>query len=1220
MKILRLRFQNLHSLQGKFEIDFTKTPLQEAGLFVITGATGSGKSTVLDALTLALYGRSARYDRLSTFEVMSRHTGECSAEVEFSCLKGEYRSVWQLRRARGLPGGNLQPVERRVVNLADEKTEAQKGSDADRLIVELTGLDYDRLLRSVLLAQGEFAAFLKASAGDRTELLEKVTGTWIYSDISMAAFREAKNAKTAHENLLLQAGNVTVLSAEEKLSQEVHLQEIGARLLSARAELKSLEQSLKDGADHAECERRAAEMARAAADLHNERQQNESTLKALAEHERAAPGAPLLSEVDLLQQQARKQDEELLEWRGQLPQRIAQLEVAAATADLASQHLQRVQQEEEASRPLLEEITQLDADLKHGRSEVVKRQEEKKSWIVRRDHLQTQRRIREEEHAALTAEISGKQEWLAAHQTDAALAAALADVQTALSSWALHAEQTAAAVDARTRLSVRLEEEIAQAKALEPAIRELEQRAQQAQHGAESIRQHLTIACADRVPAQWEQEREEWDARWLRRDELRVLAGQRREVAEQHGRQAALEAELQGTGRSLAAEAHRLSEEVEKQSAWVVEYREKLRLAERIQSLEEQVHLLKTGEPCPLCGSLEHPFADHGRPPSSEVAAVRKKLQAAEKNQHAAQAAHRKGSEALAAVEGRRKEVDVHLERSRQELERRRQDWVRKAKGEGLEDPDDQVALRGLLEATQAQRQEIRVRLKEIRKQEAELATAEGAEQKIHRELGELRLKKIHLDDRAQATRQDANKALEHESATRQALENQERVARQLLASHGESAVDATRARESHRRMRIRDLTYRQTAEATAQLGQDLAKIHTLLDGLRQQLDPMHAEVEQATRRKNEAEAKVLELQQQRSARFGTKSVQEERERWDRTLRDQRAALEQAGAARTRSEKELHAAQERVTHLTATATAHAIQLRSQVAALSDWSSTAGFSSAEEVRNALLPRDVAARHGALRRNLEEREQILAGQRKANESKRASLPESAATVAADLEGWTGRRNAVQSEAENIREQHILITQELRLDEERRRQRKGLEDGIATSFAERERWEQLSDLIGSADGAKFSKFAQGLTLERLVGLANQHLEHLNPRYSLRRSVDEAEKLNLDIVDHYQADATRSMQSLSGGESFLASLALALGLSDLAGGRRAIETLFIDEGFGTLDADTLETAMAALEQLQASGKTIGIISHIEAMKERIPTQIRITKLQGGRSELEVI
>jgi exonuclease SbcC len=158
--------------------------------------------------------------------------------------------------------------------------------------------------------------------------------------------------------------------------------------------------------------------------------------------------------------------------------------------------------------------------------------------------------------------------------------------------------------------------------------------------------------------------------------------------------------------------------------------------------------------------------------------------------------------------------------------------------------------------------------------------------------------------------------------------------------------------------------------------------------------------------------------------------------------------------------------------------------------------------------------------------------------------------------------------------------------------------------------EDWGYLNALIGSKEGDKFRKFAQGLTLDNLVWLANNQLNRLHGRYLLQRKDSEA--LELQVVDIWQADAVRDTRTLSGGESFLVSLALALALSDLVSHKTRIDSLFLDEGFGTLDAETLDTALDALDTLNASGKTIGVISHVEAMKERIPVQIKVKKING--------
>ncbi|MDD6210748.1 MAG: SbcC/MukB-like Walker B domain-containing protein [Bacteroidales bacterium] len=164
--------------------------------------------------------------------------------------------------------------------------------------------------------------------------------------------------------------------------------------------------------------------------------------------------------------------------------------------------------------------------------------------------------------------------------------------------------------------------------------------------------------------------------------------------------------------------------------------------------------------------------------------------------------------------------------------------------------------------------------------------------------------------------------------------------------------------------------------------------------------------------------------------------------------------------------------------------------------------------------------------------------------------------------------------------------------------------------------ESWGKLNELAGSSDGKKFRLIAQGYTLEILLADANRHLKELAPRYRLERI---PETLALQVIDHDMCDESRTVHSLSGGESFLVSLALALGLSSLSSNRMRVESLFIDEGFGSLDGETLRIAMEALENLRMQGRKIGVISHVAEMAERITTQIRVEKASNGRSRIRV-
>jgi exonuclease SbcC len=159
------------------------------------------------------------------------------------------------------------------------------------------------------------------------------------------------------------------------------------------------------------------------------------------------------------------------------------------------------------------------------------------------------------------------------------------------------------------------------------------------------------------------------------------------------------------------------------------------------------------------------------------------------------------------------------------------------------------------------------------------------------------------------------------------------------------------------------------------------------------------------------------------------------------------------------------------------------------------------------------------------------------------------------------------------------------------------------------------KLNEMIGSRDGNKFAKFAQGITLNQLITLANHHLQLLTNRYELQRNSNATQLLEMEVIDSFQGDVVRPVNTLSGGESFIVSLALALGLSELASKNISIDSLFLDEGFGTLDEENLDIALNALTLLQNSGKMIGVISHVEALKERIPLQIKIIAKGDGSS-----
>ena len=407
-------------------------------------------------------------------------------------------------------------------------------------------------------------------------------------------------------------------------------------------------------------------------------------------------------------------------------------------------------------------------------------------------------------------------------------------------------------------------------------------------------------------------------------------------------------------------------------------------------------------------------------------------------------------------------------------------------------------------------------------------------------------------------------------------------------------------------------------AQTLTELASQLTALTTQQQALLAEINREQEQVTELEKRSQSGQQELAALRQQRRELFGDKVIAEVMQQL-RTLSQQHTErcqqLQQQWQQRQNQlntltgqhnslTEQLHALTQRLTQ--------AQQAFDAALLASDFSDEAAFT------RALLDETELLRLQTLQKTHEQRLQQAAALLSQAEKNLAALaekpqamPEDPQTLPATIE------NLARQLRENARQQGEA-QQQLTSDAQRREQQKQLLTTIEQETQQLEDWSYLNQLIGSKEGDKFRKFAQGLTLDHLVWLANNQLNRLHGRYLLQRKSQEA--LELQVVDTWQADALRDTRTLSGGESFLVSLALALALSDLVSHKTRIESLFLDEGFGTLDAATLDGALDALDALNASGKTIGVISHVEAMKERIPVQIKVRKVNGlGYSRLEV-
>ncbi|WP_147320963.1 AAA family ATPase [Hymenobacter lapidiphilus] len=1139
MKILRVRFLNLNSLRGEHFVDFSIAPLADAGLFAITGATGAGKTTILDAITLALYGQVPRHETTGPEHVMSHGTGESWAEVEFEVNGRQYRSKWGQYRARKRAGANLQDPRMEL----SERKQAEDGTETWEFletykskvpprVAELSGLEYKQFLRSVLLAQGDFTRFLKAPAGERAQLLEKITDTKKYSDISRAAFERAKHETQQVEQLRQGLNGVALLSPEEAAFLAEEAQGLTRQLAGATAGQEQLRvtqrwhQRLHDlQQKQLSAGLRSQQLAAQAETLAPQRQR-------LALHLQALPFAP---ELALLRQdsgQLARLRSEVERLHQQLPE-LQQRRTTAETARLATRKAREDAALARTTRdPDLRAAEQLDVSLAQQTRELEGRSLEYKKKLAECKDLSA-------ELAAATARTQQAREQLATTADWLRQHSHRADMLEAFGAFTGLVQDYDRLRGDDGQLNLRV-------TTLDNRLREARQQEEQAAAAARLARQHLNT-----------HEQQAQIAAATRDEQLRVL----------HHHVQTLRREL------AATETHRETQ------------RQLIQAQQLILSHEEARRQLQPHEPCPLCGALEHPYAAGVLGlTNAGLAQEQAKVESLTQEAHALNARVNRLSTFLNLLENTggdasRVAPDAPLQ------------FITPAREEAVP-----AASRALVQ-----------QLKELE----ELRTV--AEKQLAQALSEQQ-----GAGRAQVvTQQDLQEARRQLADVREQLPTIKAQLESLLINFGLTFTGENGA-AMHTRLRTLETEFKDHQAEFNKASKDADIGQALIERL--------AHDEQAAKRwlqehKQGLVDQHLAIERQKSQRQALLPEPD--------VAAVRQALEQAV---TLAEQAAEQAEEQFRQHDTALTVAADQLRQreldsaaqqQAHDQRHTALTANLAAADlppnpaELLPLLLPETEAA---TLQTQLRRHEHEVALVEQTLTETGTELEQQAArALTTDAPEHTAQQLAAANEQLATLNQQLGQRQE-RLSAHHAGQQRHAELATALENQQQQalRWRHLAELIGSADGRKFSEFAQGLTLARLVDLANRHLHRFSDRYRILRHAEQ--HLDLLIQDEYQAGAVRSMNSLSGGESFLVSLALALGLSELAGRRTQIDTLFIDEGFGTLDPDTLDVALSALEMLQGTGKTIGIISHVEALKERVSTQINVRKGTGGISSLQVL
>lgn len=1253
MKILALRGENLASLQTQFEIDFATGRLGEAGLFAITGKTGAGKSSLLDAICLALYDRIPRLqsnkkndaeigrgddeNRIRANDVrsiLSRGKAEAFSEVDFQANDGSrWRARWQVRRARNNAAGRVQPSEQWLENLESGQRFAGKKQEVQVEIERLIGLTFEQFRRAVMLPQGEFAAFLKAAADERASLLERMTGGEIYGRLSVAAYERAREEKLKLQQLQEKLGDIALLSDDEKQALNAQIAALKTQLAELDARLAALSQHQQTLSTEKTLQERVA-------------QSQQALTEAIAQSTQATPRIEYLAKLETAQ--PARADFTLL---SQSVQQIGRLQASLSAAEqaLAQDQQQRLNADQAVvqARQSLEQAQQdwllLEPKLKQAQMLDQQRQGlEQQHQLLVQDAQALQQQLDQEDRdyqhqqsAQQQLQAQGRQ--LSKQLEDnRALAAVAEQIQPVLD----NLKQYLTAHRSLSRLRKELQQGLQAQQAYRLDDSKLKQECERLLTQKQQLEKQRTELNVDEVNAAQEQSQQAYRRSQQRLDDLRQAMAATQEwcgLLDHQNRLMQERQELESASLQTEQKLQALVPELSLLSAREEESEYQFQQSQAVLQLSDYRSLLKQDEPCPLCGGLDHPYAASHPAVDSVLEqhnqrrqALAKQLQALEgERHHLAQLvpqytqrlavindelASIAAVSAKAAVQATDCARAVHIEFTEQmplaSLREQLAAWQQEA---GQLSPQ--------LRQLQQQYESGQLRLRQARELEQQYQQAVQAENKLAHD--------IHQLAQGEAGRQARLISLEEQCAEQQTLLSQR--AETLNKQFGSEAW-LEDLRQQGEEQYTRQLTRQAEDYLTCQ--QDLLstdkQLHALAPELAQRqtrIQNLQKQLAEAKNKQAALKSQLEQLWQERTALVGEQALTPIESQHKALVEAARQSLStseqqqrQAGERHAATQSALNSTQQQ---LQEAKTAHSAVLQQW----QSWHQKLGMSEQELVT--LLSKDeawLAQEKAALRvieqaqadalTRLSEREQSLKDHQPSVDAAKAWL--TAQGMVPEAERQSEHQAQWQADKQALEEQHFTQRQRVVQAEQAEQLAGTLTQQLQQQQASTELWLEMSELIGSANGNKFRTLAQGLTLQQLVLLANEHLQDLAPRYALQPV--PGSPLALQVVDHDMGDEVRSVESLSGGESFLVSLALALALASLAADTRQLGSLFIDEGFGTLDPDSLEMALACLDALQADGRQIGVISHVGTLVERIGVQVAVEAMGGGRSRVRIL
>jgi exonuclease SbcC len=1089
MKILNLKFKNINSLAGEWEIDFTKPQLTDNGLFVITGKTGSGKSSILDAISLALYGRTPRVMITGqNNDVMTRGTIDCYSEIAVEVGGKVWKTSWKHEKTRN---GNLKPVVRQIAD-ANNRIIADQVRSCESKITEIIGLTFEQFTKVILLAQGGFAAFLQADKNEKGELLEQITGTEIYGEISKKVYERNKREKDKLDQILLKLDAIKILSTDEIENLNHEIKELELQKQITDNEIQVIEKTKKWIVDSDNLQKQIAglklktpELAQRVIDAKAGFEQSESAL------------------------QSAKNEKEITDI------------VLVKVRDLDT----KIHEKENRLKPIEQSLDELNKD-KINLSTTIKQRE---------DHLVMTRNL-----------LKQIEDWAVNHEKYENLIGQFAAIENKnvqvgnilndLNVKNIELENAKKDFEAKKVLLTNAKQLLTQKESL----------FDEKNRFMEAKKQALKNLLTDRILSDYQKEKDDILQFGILIKHLieieKMITDNRKEIEKYSDLIQTAELTEKKLIEQLA-ENKTSEENIRKQ---IERLDENIKLAKTIQSLDEHRKSLTDGVPCPLCGALEHPFTQGIEPKIDEKERELKNLK---KQEQMLSSAILQDEKTKAKIRSDINHSLINCEKEKEKLITNRQkceEVIIEIVGiNSTFSITDEINRIDFLEKIHLEKRGQFQQISNIIKK------AEDCEKHINilrdREIPQLLTAK-------QMTEKATNEAEIQQKLSEQKVHNQEELVIQAKTIYETENADLLKSFSEYDATNMEGLkknlnTWNHNKKKIEELNNQIIALSNDIELKNNELKNKNNGFAEKQNEQLNIKSELQTLVSLRIDCFGTKKTEDEADRLKK-------ALTEVENAKAKAEQ-----------------------------------VNNFSITELEKNMAI---IAEKENQLSDKQKEMIEVKTYDELQNESdeKKKQSDEFSQKIGAN-------RQTLHINENHWTENSRIIKEKIKQEEIYRK------------------WGSLNKLIGSEDGKRYRNFAQALTFEHLIALANRQLQKMSERYILKRAGDAQNPFDLLVIDKYQNCEERTAQNLSGGEKFIVSLSLALGLANMVSRNMKIDTMFIDEGFGTLDADYLDIALTALSNLHHEGKLIGVISHLSELKERIATHIEVVTQGNGHSRI---